>query len=212
MIAWRNALLVAVAFSLAVRLLAAEPDDDAYRPHTPTLTYRLTHADDAADAEAIRASVQKLASVSKIVFVPGAVQIRFDSHVVSYHQVAQAIADAGKARGKNFDPSLKLSIPEYAQGGNAVKVDAVLAGKRLNQRVHIELLDKARGDFLIRFLPLAVDPAESAPQGFNGGHLHHPIHDTPPRGLGLNCDYESSDVHQPSTTVRKSKTSEQPLP
>ena len=127
--------LLLIFLVLTATLRAAEPSDDAYRPHTPTLTFHLTHADDPTDAEAIRASVQRLASVSKVTFAPGAVQVRFDSHVVSYHQIAQAIADAGKARGKQFDPSLKLLVPEYAQDGNGAKVDAVLAGKRLNQRV-----------------------------------------------------------------------------
>ena len=188
--------ILAAAFALVIAcvLNAAQPDDDAQRPHTPTIVFHLAHANDAADADAIRASVQKLASVSRIVFAEGAVRVRFDSHVVSYHQVAQAIADAGTARRKQFDPSLKILVPEYTQGGNAAKVDAVFAGKRLNQRVHIAPLDKARGEFLIHFLPLTIDPADSGPQGFNGGHLHHPIHDPPPRGLGLQCDYESSDT------------------
>lgn len=190
----KSHLLLILAFVAAASLHAAEPGDDAYRPHTPTLSFHLTHADDAADAAAIRASVQKLASVRKITFASGSVQVRFDSHVVSYHQVAQAIAAAGAARGKAFDPSLKITVPEYAQGGNAAKVDAVFAGKRLNQRVRIEPLDKARGEFLIHFLPLTLDPAESGPEGFNGGHLNHPIHDAPPRGLGLKCSYESSEA------------------
>ena len=190
----KSRLLLILALAATASLRAVEPDDDAYRPHTPTLTFHLTHADDAADAEAIRASVQKLASVSKIAFAHGSVQVRFDSHVVSYHQIAQAIAAAGAARGGKFDPRLKITVPEYSQGGNATKVDAVFAGKRLNQRVRIEPLDKARGEFLIHFLPLTIDPAESGPQGFNGGHLNHPVHDAPPRGLGLKCSYESSDT------------------
>ena len=189
-------LLLILALAATASLRAVEPDDDAYRPHTPTLVFHLTHADDAADAEAIRASVQKLASVSKITFASGSVQVRFDSHVVSYHQVAQAIAAPGAARGKAFDPRLKITVPEYAQGGNAAKVDTVFAGKRLNQRVRIAPLDKARGEFLIHFLPLTIDPAESGPQGFNGGHLNHPIHDAPPRGLGLNCSYESGGTRE----------------
>ena len=179
---------------LTATLRAAEPSDDAYRPHTPTLTFHLTQADDAADEEAIRASLQKLASVSKVTFVSGAVQVRFDSHVVSYHQIAQAIADAGTPRGKKFDATLKLTVPDYAKPGNAAKVDAVLAGKRLNQRVSIEPLERPRGEFRIHFLPLATDPADAKPQGFNGGHLHHPISDPPPRGLGLPCDYETADA------------------
>ena len=74
-----------------------------------------------------------------------------------------------------------------------------LRGKRLNQRVRIEPLDKTRGEFLVHLLPLQLDPAASGPQGFNGGHLNHPIHDPPPRGLGLTCIYAAEDV---STATR----------
>lgn len=184
--------LAAIAFGIAGALNAAEADDDGYRPHTPTLVFHLTDAGTIADTEAIRASVGKVASVSKVIFAPGVVQVRFDSHVVSYHQVAQAIADAGASRGKNFDPTLKLIVADYAKTNNAAKVDAVLAGKRLNQRVRIEASDKLRGEFLLHFLPLTLDAADPAPQGFNGGHLHHPISDPPPRGLGIACSYEFS--------------------
>lgn len=123
----------------------------------------------------------------------GFAEVRFDSHVVSYHQVAQAIADAGSAVGKQFDPRLKIQVPAYAQTGNAAKVDAIFAGKRLNQRVRVEPLDKSKGEFLVHFLPLQFDPAGSGPQGFNGGHLHHPINDPPPRGLGLEMSYETPE-------------------
>lgn len=179
-----------MVLGIATAMQAVEPDDDAYRPHTPTLTFHLSNAGDTADTEAIRTSVQKLASVRKVAFSNGSVQVRFDSHVISYHQVAQAIADGGTTRGKVFDPRLVIIIPGYAEGGNAAKVDEVFAGKRLNQRVKVEPLDKARGAFVIHFLPLTIDAAESGPQGFNGGHLHHPLSDPPPRGLGLPCDYE----------------------
>ena len=53
------------------------------------------------------------------------------------------------------------------------------------QRVRIEPLDKSKGEFIVHFLPLELEPGESGPQGFNGGHLNHPIHDPVPRaGLG----------------------------
>jgi copper chaperone CopZ len=168
---------------------------DAYQPHTPTLIFYLSGATGSADAEAIRASVQKLASVRKVNadVQRGFVQVRFDSHVVSYHQVAQAIADAGVALGQKYDPHLKIRVPEYPQPGNAAKVDAIFAGKRLNQRIKVAPLDKTKGEFAVRFLPLALDPAVTGPQGFNGGHLNHPIHDPPPRGLGLTCVYAAED-------------------
>lgn len=174
----------------------AAKDDDAYAPHTPTLIFYLSEVTSQQDADAIQASLQKLKSVRKINLnlERSYAQVRFDSHVVSYHQVAQAIADAGTALGRKFDPRLKVQVPAYAADGNAAKVDAVFAGKRLNQRVRIVPLDKARGEFHVHFLPLQLDPGEVGPQGFNGGHLNHPIHDAPPRGLGLQFIYAAEDV------------------
>jgi len=167
--------------------------NDDYAPHTPTLVFHLAGLTGQKDEEAIEASVAKLPGVRKVSVdsVHGLAQVRFDSHVVSYHQVAQALADAGTAVGKQFDPRLKIRVPAYAQDGNAAKVDAVFTGKRLNQRVHVEPVDKAKGEFLVRFLPLQADPGGTGPQGFNGGHLHHPINDPPPRGLGLEMSYET---------------------
>ncbi len=73
-------------------------------------------------------------------------------------------------------------------------MDAIFAGKRLNTRVHVRPLDKNKRR-VCRSFPavLKVDPKEVAPQGFNGGHLHHPISDLPPRGLGLTSDYAEKD-------------------
>jgi copper chaperone CopZ len=188
---WRDAL---------VRAADVAKDDEGYRPHTPTLVYYLSNITGQPDADAILAVVQKLPSVRKVNvnLARGYAQVRFDSHVVSYHQVAQAIADAGTKVGKKFEPRLKIRVPEYSQGENATKVDAVFAGKRLNQRVRIEPLDKRKGDFFVHLLPLKVDPAETGPQGFNGGHLNHPLHDPPPRGLGLTCIYAAEDDGNPA--------------
>jgi copper chaperone CopZ len=182
--------------SLSAVAADAPKNDEAYAPHTPTLIFYLSGLASQKEAEAISASTLKLPSVRKVVtnIEHSYVQVRFDSHVVSYHQVAQAIADAGTATGKTFDPRLKVCAPEYNQAGNAAKIDAVFAGKRLNQRVHVEPLDKTKGEFLIHFLPLKLDPAVTGPQGFNGGHLNHPIHDPVPRGLGLNFSYAAEDV------------------
>lgn len=192
----RSSLLAVLLVALILHDARAAKKTGAEPPHTPTLIFHITGAAGEGDADAIRGAVQKLKSVLSVNVSTerGFAQVRFDSHVVSYHQFAQAIADAGTARGKKFDPCLKILVPEYAQRGNAVKVDAVLAGKRLNQRVRIEPLDRMRGEFLIHFLPLTIDPAEAGPQGFNGGHLHHPISDPAPRGLGLPCSYETGGV------------------
>ena len=86
--------------------VAKEPEPN--QPHTPTLVFYLTGAKGPPDADAIGASVKKLASAGVVDFNAdrGYVRVRFDSHVVSYHQVAQAISDAGKTLGKAYDPYL----------------------------------------------------------------------------------------------------------
>ena len=160
--------------------------------HPPvTVSFYLTGVEKEKQQEAIRDSLAKLKTASALDFGSRGeyVTVQFDSHVVSYHQIAQAIADAGTQDGKQYDPRVKVRIPEYSQADHAAKVDAIFAGKRLNQRVRIASVDKTRGEFLVRFLPLVADQADTAPQGFNGGHLHHPIHDPPPRGLGLDFRY-----------------------
>jgi copper chaperone CopZ len=185
-------------FSLVIRTAPAddvEKADEPHQPHTPTLIFYLSGAENQKDIDAIRASVQKLKSATTLDVNTNRsyVRIRFDSHVVSYHQVAQAISDAGTRSGKHYDPRLIISVPEYSQTNHAAKVDAIFAGKRLNTRVTLKPLDERKGRFLVFFLPLKLEKTVTGPQGFNGGHLHHPISDPPPRGLGLVCTYAADD-------------------
>jgi len=194
-------LFAAVLFASLLLLPAGaaqadEPDVDSAEvpaPHTPTLIFYLAGFDTQPDVDAIRASVGKLKSAVIVAVNTNRsyARIRFDSHIVSYHQVAQAIAGAGKTLGKNYDPCLVFYVREYAQSNNAAKVDAIFSGKRLNTRVVVRPLDKSKGEFTVHFRPLKIDPNVTAPQGFNGGHLHHPISDPPPRGLGLTSGYAS---------------------
>jgi hypothetical protein len=188
-----KALLLALA--TAVILLPAfaaqsTKQDEDYAPHTPTLTFHVQGLAPEATVPIIQAE-QKLPSVSaaRVDAAHGLVQVRFDSHIVSYHQVAQAIRDGGAKIGQKYDPTLRFVVAEYATGDNARKVDAIFAGKKLNTRVKVEPLDKAKGVFVVHLLPLQVDASDALPQGFNGGHLHHPISDPPPRGLGLESSY-----------------------
>jgi len=185
--------MMPLLLSLAALGAAAPGDDQPDAPHTPTLSFYLSAADSASDVKAIQSCIQKLksASVVEVNTAHSYARIRFDSHVVSYHQIAQAISDAGESLGKNYDPRLIFTVSDYAKPANAPRVNTIFAGKRLNQRVHVKPLDPAKGIFVIHFLPLKVDPTVTAPQGFNGGHLHHPISDPPPRGLGLISGYAS---------------------
>jgi hypothetical protein len=199
--------LCAAFLSVIIWCVPARGEDavvsEAPAPHTPTLVFYLTGANSREDSVALRASVQKLksAAVLDVNTNRNYARIRFDNHIVSYHQVAQTLADAGSTLGKNYRPFVVFSVSEYSQSNNAGKVDAIFAGKRLNTRVTVTSLDKTKGKFLVHFLPLKIDPAVDAPQGFNGGHLHHPISDPPPRGLGLTSSYASDD--DPSVQVSR---------
>ena len=167
---------------------------EARQPHTPTLIFYLTGVKNQEDAEAIRTAVKKLPSAETVEVNTNHsyTRIRFDSHVVSYHQIAQAITDAGTSLGKSYDPWLVFSVTNYDVSTNALNVDRIFAGKRLNTRVTVKPIDKSCGLFQIHFRPLILDPHQTAPQGFNGGHIHHPVSDPPPRGLGLPSDYASA--------------------
>jgi copper chaperone CopZ len=191
--------LVLSVFATRCAFAADASADEVRAPHTPALMFFLSNATEPRDADAIRAAVSKLktATVLEVNLTRGYAHIRFDSHVVSYHQVAQAINDAGATLNKKYDPYLIFRVPDYAKADHAADVDAIFAGKKLRTRVNVTPIDKSHGEFAVHFLPLKVDPAITAPQGFNGGHLHHPISDPAPHGLALESSYEE---HVPPAT------------
>jgi copper chaperone CopZ len=119
-----------------IRRRRRRADEPPRAPHTPALVFYLSGANEPRDADAIRAAVTKLktATVLEVNAERGYAHIRFDSHVVSYHQVAQAIADAGVSRGMHYDPYLIFHVPDYTKANNATGVDAVFAGKKLRTR------------------------------------------------------------------------------
>jgi hypothetical protein len=176
----RTLLLSALLLALA----STAPGQEV-KPHPVTVTYFITNVDGPKDVEAITNSLKKVPSFTKADgLAPKSTfaNIFFDSHVSSYQQIAQAIADASTGDRK-YVPTIKISVPDYATGENAAKVDAVF--KKLDSKIKVEPLAKEKGLFVVNFLPLKVDTEKKGPQGFNGGQLGHPIHDEAPKGLGL---------------------------
>lgn len=116
--------------------MANAKDAAAFASHPPTLIFYLSDVADPKNADAIRVSIPNLPSVRQVnVDTPhGSEQVRFDSLRPSPTRVWCS----------KLDPRLKMRVPEYAQSRNAAKVDAALAGKRLNQCVKIEPLDKSK--------------------------------------------------------------------
>ncbi len=176
--------------SLTIALIAAASLEAAEKkpvePHPTTQTYYISNVTSDQEVTRISEALQKVKSFANIKDLTpktGYGNISFDSHVNSFHEIAQAIADAGPQNAKKHEVTMKLRVPDYAKGDNAAKVDEVFAKQKAD--VTVECVDKTKGEFVLHFLPLKVDATKQGPQGFNGGKFGHPIHDPAPNGLGL---------------------------
>ena len=172
--------LAALSFS------ASAAEKAAPAPHPTTQTFYISNVECDACVASITESIRKVGSVTKVEGLTpasGYANVSFDSHKDSFHQIAQAVADAAPAKGKKYVATMKLRVPDYAKGDNAAKVDAVYAKSK--DLVKVEATNREKGEFLLSFLPLTVDSKKMGPQGWNGGRFGHPIHDAPPKGLGL---------------------------
>jgi hypothetical protein len=57
---------------------------------------------------------------------------------------------------------MKLRVPDYAKDDNAAKVDAVFAKQKAD--VTVEMVNREKGEFVMRFLPLKVDVSKAGPR------------------------------------------------
>ena len=170
----------------ALALTASAAEKPAVTPHPTTLTFFISNVECDTCVANITESIRKVKSVTKVEKLTpqsGYANVSFDSHADSYHQIAQAITDATPEHGKKYAATMKLRVPDYAKDDNAAKVDAIFAKSK--DFVKVEATNKEKGEFLMSFLPLTVDAKKTGPQGWNGGRFGHPIHDAPPKGLGL---------------------------
>lgn len=170
-------ILAAMLPALVLPVRSAEP---------VTATFYITDVKCGSCASSIEDSVRKLPTVTKIESLgdnTGFALITFDPKVVSYHQVAQAVFAAAPVHGDPYVATLKFTIPDYAKGDNAAKVDAIFARHKKN--VQVELKNKERGKFLLHFEPLTVSSAAKGPQGWNLDQFISAIQEPAPKGLGL---------------------------
>jgi len=171
---------------IALAFTASAAEKKAVEPHPTMQTFYIANIECATCVANITASIREVKSVTKVDGLTpksGYANVSFDSHVDSFQQIAQAIANATPVHGKKYAATMKLRVPDYAKGDNAAKVDAIFAKSK--DFVKVEATNKEKGEFLMSFLPLTVDAKKTGPQGWNGGRFGHPIHDPPPKGLGL---------------------------
>lgn len=171
-------------------------------PAPSTRTFFIAGVSSEADVKAVTAAAMKVKSVTSVVDLTpasGFANIAFDHHAVTHQQIAQAILEAGA-----YQVSFKFIVPDYAKEGNAAKIDAVFA--RFAKLVAIEPLDKAKNLFVIRFLPFTATAAKPMGNGFNFGHIAHPIIDPAPKGMGLRIQQvNEGSLARPAAGKKKAK-------
>jgi copper chaperone CopZ len=198
--------LLSLSVIAALAFTASAAEKAAPAPHPTTQTFYIANVECDTCVANITESVKKVKSVTKVEKLTpksGYANVSFDSHADSFQQIAQAIADATPARGKKYVPTMKFRVPDYAKGDNAAKVDAIFA--KSAAFVKVEATNKEKGEFLMSFLPLTVDPKKTGPQGWNGGRFGHPIHDAPPKGLGLAFSIAREGVAPASKAAAKKR-------
>lgn len=178
-----KAILLYACLLASFSLAAAEKKE--VKPHPVTATFYIDNVQCSSCVDAVVESVSKVKSVTGVKMDPadGYALISFDTHVSSYHQIAQAIADANPVHGEKYTPSLRFTVADYAKGDNAAKVDAIFA--RRKDWVNVQCVNRDKGEFKLTFLPLKADPKAEHPQGWNAGHFGHAVGDPAPKGLGL---------------------------
>ncbi|MBI5774787.1 MAG: heavy-metal-associated domain-containing protein [Verrucomicrobia bacterium] len=178
-------ILPALLLAPTLVFTATAAEKKAFVPHPVTATFYISNVQCGSCVDAVAESVKRVKSATDVKMQPGDgyAQISFDTHVSSYHQIAQAIAEAAPVHGDKYVPTLRMSVPDYAKGDNAAKVDAVFAKSK--DQVKVIAKNREKGEFEIQFLPLKVDAAKEGPQGWNAGKFGHPVGDPAPKGLGL---------------------------
>ncbi|HPA17599.1 MAG TPA: hypothetical protein PLU30_07610 [Verrucomicrobiae bacterium] len=192
-------LLLASLATPAFAAGATAPAKKTLAPHPVVKTFYVSGVKTEIGANKIVDAVKKLPSVTdvkELTPTSGYIRVAFDTHAIASHLIAQTILDNG-----GQDIHITFTVPQYSQ--NVEKLDALFAKVEKERHVKIEAKDKTKGEFKLTYLPITPDPNDPRKVGFNYGHLGHPLHDPPPKGLGL--QYQMPDVPGPDSPAAKAK-------
>lgn len=109
------------------------------------------------------AGIKGVGDVTVMQTIDNFANVTFDPSVVSDQQIAQAVREAYPLHGTPYLATLKLHVTDYAK--NAAKVDGLFAVWK--DSLKMEVIDKAKGDLVVHFLPLEADKKKAGPQGWN---------------------------------------------
>lgn len=103
-----------------------------------------------------------VSSVTVVQIIDKYANVTFDPSVVTDHQIAQAVREAYPLHGTPYLATLKLCVADYAK--NAAKVDGLFAAWK--DSLKVEVIDKAKGELVVHFLPMPSDEKKTGPQGW----------------------------------------------
>lgn len=182
-----------VLLTLTLLTLIPAPATLAAERQPVTLTFYVSGVECGSCVYVVQQSVAETKGVSDVTVVQvidNYAKVSFDPQVVSEHQIAQAVREGYPLHGMPYQFTLKLRVPDYANKGNSSRVDALFA--QWKDSVLIDLVDKAKGEFVIHFLPLKVDAKKAGPQGWSLAQLTQAM--KAPAGLGIEFTLQQEEL------------------
>ena len=160
--------------------VAAQPET---KPLLETLTFYIAGVECAACVFSVNDSVRRLSGIDEVIDGQNNanyINVTFDPAKVSAHQIAQAVTDAFPLHGAPYVATLHLVVPGYGEGGNAAKVSEAFA--KWKDWVEFEVIKPARGELVVKFKPLANDPARTTATGWSHTTLQESLGKVLPAG------------------------------
>lgn len=156
----------------------------------PAMTFYVSGVECGSCVYIVQQSIREtkgVADATVVQMIDACANVVFDPKVSSEHQIAQAVREALPIHGKPYLATLKLHVPGYAK--HAAKVDSLFA--RWKDWVELETVDKSKGELLIHFHELRIDPKKTGPQGWSLAQFAAAMKSPKPKGLGLDFTVEN---------------------
>lgn len=156
----------------------------------PAVTFYVSGVECGSCVYIVQQSISEtkgVADATVLQMIDAYANVAFDPKKVSEHQIAQAVREALPIHGKPYLATLKLHVPDYAK--HAAKVEGLFA--RWKDWVELETVDKSKGELLIHFHELRIDPKKTGPQGWSLAQFAAAMKSPAPNGLGLDFTVES---------------------
>lgn len=118
-----------------------------------TASFAVGHVQCGRCAKAVSESLKGTKGVAEVKGLSAknpSVKVTFDPAVVSFQQVALAVAAANPVHGTQYDATMSVTIPDYSK--NADKINAAFAKDK--DAVKVDVVDKDKGLLAIHFLEL----------------------------------------------------------